>query len=324
MITQSYFSPALGLSNPHAQTLFPYLTKDRNRTSYIQQTLELEDGDFLDINWKGKATNGKPIIILFHGLESTIDSHYVPRMMQSLDERGWSTVLMHFRGCSHRPNRLAHSYHCGETNDARFFLDWVKNKYPDSPLIAVGFSLGGNMLLKLQAEYADNSPLDASISICAPIQMNICAQRMNQGISRFYQRVLVNDLKNKILLKADRFNYKELIGLNISDIMCLKTFWQFDDLVTAPLHGFKNAHDYYGQSSSRQYLKDIKCPTLMIQALDDPFMTPDIIPTESELSESIELEISQHGGHIGFISGTLRKPSFWLQKRIPEYISNFL
>jgi len=324
MIYQSMFLPIFGLSNPHSQTLIPYLLKDRSTNSYIQQTLELDDGDFLDLSWRTKPANGKPIIILFHGLESTIDSHYVPRIMQALHQKGWSAVLMHFRGCSHRPNRLAHSYHCGETGDARYLLDWIQQSYPDSPLIAVGFSLGGNMLLKLQAEYGEDSPLRAAVSVCAPVQVELCARRMNQGFSRLYQRLLVGGLKKKIIDKDDRFDYKELIDLTPSQIARLKTFWQFDDLVTAPLHGFKGVHDYYGQSSSRQYLKDIKKPTLMIHALDDPFMTPDIIPHESELSESIELEISTHGGHIGFISGTVCQPVFWLYNRVPEYISRFI
>lgn len=324
MIIQSQFSPAFGLSNPHAQTLFPYLQKEPFIKPIIQQTVELKDGDFIDLSWQGKPKNGSPIIILFHGLESTIDSHYIPRIMNSLQKQNWTCVLMHFRGCSGRPNRLAHSYHCGETGDARYVINLLKDSYPDSTLVATGFSLGGNMLLKLQAEYGSLSPLEAAVSICAPVQMDICARKMDQGISRFYQRILVNDLKSKILNKKHQFNYQQLINLTNKEIQNLKSFWQFDDLVTAPLNGFTDVHDYYSQSSARQYLKDIQKPTLMIQALDDPFMTPEIIPDVSELSKSIELEVCQHGGHIGFVSGSITKPCFWLQQRIPEYIKQFI
>lgn len=324
MITHSQFCPAIGLANPHLQTLFPYLISNPGNIRSTQQALELEDGDFLDLSWCGKPVNGKPIIVIFHGLESSIDSHYVPRMMRALQQHGWTSLLMHFRGCSGRPNRLARSYHSGETGDALHLLEWLRKHYPDSPLVAIGFSLGGNMLLKLQGESGGNSPLEAAVSVCAPIQLNLCADRMNQGFSRLYQRHLVSRLNQKILDKAGFIDYKKLIGMSVEDIKRLKTFWAFDNLITAPLHGFKDVHDYYGQSSARQYLKNIKRPTLMIHALDDPFMTAEIVPDETELSDSVELELCQHGGHIGFITGSLYKPVFWLQHRIPEYLSNFI
>lgn len=324
MIIQSHFRPAFGLSNPHLQTLLPLLLKNRSNKKYFQQTLELDDGDFLDCSWTAEPVNGKPIVIVFHGLEGSIDSHYASGIMQALRERGWQAVLMHFRGCSGRPNRLPRSYHSGETSDARTLIDTLKSKYPDAPLAAVGYSLGGNMLLKLQAEYASESPLKAVVSICAPVQLDLCAQRLNRGFSRLYQRYLIGHLKQKLYDKAARFDFEQLIGLNKREIKQLKTFWQFDDLATAPLHGFSGVDDYYARSSARQYLKEIRKPSLIIHALDDPFMLPDIVPDEMELSESVELELSKYGGHVGFVAGSVRKPVFWLQKRIPEYLSSFL
>lgn len=324
MIIQSQFRPAFGLSNPHLQTLLPLLLKDRGENNYFHQTLELDDGDFLDLTWTAKPVSEKPIVVVFHGLEGSIESHYVSTIMRALHQHGWQGLLMHFRGCSNRPNRLARSYHSGETGDARYLLSWLRNRYPHVPLAAIGYSLGGNMLLKLQAEYGNNSPLEVVISICAPMQMDLCAQRLNQGLSLIYQRYLIGHLKQKMTSKAQRFDFDKLIGISNNEIKRLKTFWEFDDLVTAPLHGFSGVHDYYGRCSARQYLKEIKKPTLIIHALDDPFMTPDIVPDESELSEFVELELSQYGGHVGFIAGSLRKPVFWLQKRIPEYLSDFL
>ena len=324
MIIQSQFRPAFGLSNPHMQTLFPLLLKNDGNKKYFHQTLELDDGDFLDCSWTDEPVNGKPIVVVFHGLEGSVDSHYVSGIMQALREHGWQAVLMHFRGCSGRPNRLPHSYHSGETGDARTLIDTLKSKYPDAPLAAVGYSLGGNMLLKLQAEYAGDSPLKAVVSICAPVQLDLCAQRLNQGFSRLYQRYLIGHLKQKLYNKASRFDFEQLIGLNKRGIKQLKTFWQFDDLATAPLHGFSGVDDYYARSSARQYLKKIRKPSLIIHALDDPFMLPGIVPDELELSESIELELSKHGGHVGFVAGSVRKPVFWLQERIPEYLSSFL
>ena len=324
MIIQSQFRPAVGLSNAHLQTLLPLLLKSPGNENFIEQTLELEDGDFVDLMWTGKPENGRPIVIVFHGLEGSIDSHYATRIMPVLKQQGWTGLLMHFRGCSKRPNRLAHSYHSGETNDARYLIEWVTQTYPDSSLAAIGFSLGANMLLKLQAEYASHSPLKAAISICAPVRLDLCAQRLNQGLSRLYQHHLIGQLNQKLNSKVEQFDFERLIGLHKNEIKQIKTFWQFDDKVTAPLHGFKDVHDYYARCSARQYLKDIKATTLMIHALDDPFMTSGMMPDESELSNSVVLELSQHGGHIGFIGGRLSKPVFWLQQRIPEYLSNYL
>lgn len=324
MITQSLFRPVFGLSNPHLQTLLPFLLKKSGNQQYNQQTLELDDGDFLDLSCLGELRDGRPIVVLFHGLEGSIDSHYAKTIMTALHQQGWVALLMHFRGCSHRPNRLAHSYHSGETEDARYLLGWLKQKYPTSSLAAVGISLGGNMLLKLQAEYGENSPLKSAVSVCAPVQLDLCAKRLNQGFSRFYQRHLIIRLNKKLTNKAEQFDFEKLIGLNKNEIKKIKTFWQFDDQVTAPLHGFKDVHDYYGRSSARQYLKEIKKPTLMIHALDDPFMQRDSVPDESELSNSIELELSKHGGHIGFIAGSLNKPVFWLPQRISEYIYKYI
>lgn len=324
MIIQSQFRPILGLSNAHVQTILPFLLKKAVLRNLNQQTLELDDGDFIDLCWLGEPDNGCPIVVLFHGLEGSVESHYVKTIMQSLHHQGWTALLMHFRGCSNKPNRLPRSYHSGETGDARYLLTWLKQNFPDSSLAAVGVSLGGNMLLKMQAEYGDNSPLKAAVSICAPVQLSLCADRLNEGVSRIYQRHLINRLNKKLYDKAEKFDFESLIGLNKNEIKQIKTFWQFDDRITAPLHGFKDVHDYYARSSARQYLKEIKKPTLMIHALDDPFMQRDSVPDVSELSESIDLELCEHGGHIGFISGSLVQPRFWLQQRVPEYILKFI
>ncbi|MDH5389067.1 MAG: hydrolase [Gammaproteobacteria bacterium] len=324
MIIQSQFRPASGLSNPHVQTLLPFILKKAGNDQCRQQTLELADGDFLDLSWLGEPKDGRPIIVLFHGLEGSIDSHYAKTIMQALHQQGWVALLMHFRGCSRRPNRLARSYHSGETEDARYLLGWLKQTYPDSALAAVGISLGGNMLLKLQAEYGDQSPLKAAVSVCAPVQLNLCAKKLTKGLSRIYQWHLIKLLNQKLRNKAEKFDFDKLIGLSRNEIKNIKTFWQFDDRVTAPLHGFKDVHDYYARSSARQYLKDIKKPTLMIHALDDPFMQRDSVPDESALSESVELELSEHGGHIGFIAGSLRQPVFWLPQRISEYLYKYI
>jgi len=324
MILQSKFKPAYGLGNSHAQTLLPTFIRNKLKFSGVKQTLELDDGDFLDLMWTEKPLNNKAIVIVFHGLEGSIESPYAKGIMLAIKKRGWTGLLMHFRGCSDRSNRLPRSYHSGETGDAKILLGWLQKNFPDSPLAAVGFSLGGNMLLKLQAELGRLSPFKAIVSVCAPLLLNVCADKLNKGFSRIYQRHLIGNLKRKLTVKADEHNYEKLIDLDSDKINKLNDFWQFDNMVTAPLHGFVDVKDYYARSSARQYLKQINKPSLILLSLDDPFMTQDIIPKETELSASTQLEISKHGGHVGFISGSALKPVFWLEERIPEYISEFI
>ena len=324
MIIKSQFTPAPGLHNPHLQTLFPSLIYKRSGPDFIEQSIELDDGDFLDLAWTHKPRANKPIVVLFHGLEGSSNSHYIKGLMASIQRTGWTGVLMHFRGCSARQNRLARSYHSGDTADAKYMLSWLQQQYPDSPLAAVGFSLGGNMLLKLLAELGTKSPLLAAVSVCAPLVLNDCALRLQSGFSRFYQKHLLNCLKSSLLEKAKYHDYSKLINLDIANLDQIKSFRTFDDLVTAPLNGFKDVDDYYKQCSSRQYLNQIKTPALIIHSLDDPFMTPDTAPEADELSDSVVLELSETGGHVGFVGGSLFKPEYWLDSRVPDFLSGYL
>ncbi len=320
MIIQSQFTPATGLSNPHLQTLFPTFIRNQLMFSGIDESLELEDGDFLDLVWTDKPQSNKPIVIVFHGLEGSIDSPYAKGMMLAIQKQGWVGLLMHFRGCKRR-NRLPKTYHSGETEDAKQLLRWLGEHYPRSTLAAVGFSLGGNMLLKLQAELGSESPLKTIVSICPPLQLNACADRLNAGFSKIYQRYLLKHLHRKIKVSSVKHNYETIINLPPKTMSGIKSFWEFDDRVTAPLHGFSGVGEYYKKCSARQYLIKIKKPSLIVLAQDDPFMTEGIVPGENELSESVILELSEHGGHVGFIGGSVFKPEYWLEKRVPEFLS---
>jgi len=320
MISNSEFVPAAGLKNCHLQTLLPTLLRSRLKVDYINQALELPDGDFIDLSWTEKPVNDKPIVIVFHGLEGSGNSPYSKGIMREIKKQGWTGLVMHFRGCSGKLNRLARSYHSGETGDAMTLISWLTSEYPGSPLMAIGYSLGGNMLVKLQGELGDKSPLVAAVSVCAPLELNECAIRINQGFSRFYQSHLINRLKAKVIHKRTRIDLNLPNEFNIKKI---KTFRQFDNHITAPLHGFNGVDDYYMKASSKQYIKHIKKPTLIIQALDDPFMSNKVIPVENELSEFTRLEISQYGGHVGFVSGSVLKPIFWLEERIIKYLSRY-
>jgi len=334
MIINSQFIPATGLTNPHLQTLVPYLMRRKLSFKGIKQSFDLPDGDVLDLVWTEKpdtydtplnATSPhKPIVIIFHGLEGSIESHYAKGMMLVIKKKGWIGLFMHFRSCAKNMNRRANLYHSGETGDAKAILNWLKLSYPQSSLAAIGFSLGGNMLLKLVAELGENSPLSAVVSVSAPLVLQQSAVRLNKGFSRLYQMHLLGLLKQKLIQKFEQHDYQQLIGFQLKNMNKIKTIRDFDDWITAPLYGFESAEDYYQQCSSRQFLSAIKMPVLIIQAYDDPFMGSKMLPHITELSPDVQLELSQAGGHVGFIGGSILRPYYWLERRVPDYLSAFI
>lgn len=317
--------PAWGLGNPHVQTLLPRFI-NRRSLDVTWQELPLPDGDFVDLAWRTQPVSDSttPIVAVFHGLEGSLCSPYARDILRAIEQRGWYGVLMHFRGCAGRINRLPRSYHSGETGDAHYFLTGLREQYPHAPLAAVGYSLGGNMLLKLQAEWGAESPLRAAVSVSAPLKLDICADRINQGFSKVYERHLVRSLVRKVLAKFTDHDYEKLIGLTPQQIEKARTFREFDNRFTAPIHGFADADDYYQQSSAYHYLGDIRQPALIIQAYDDPFMTPAILPDPKQLPDNVQLAVSPRGGHVGFVNGSIARPHYWLTEAVPDYLARFL
>ncbi len=314
---RSSFVPMKGFSNAHFQTTLPSLLNRTKHPHFIHQAFELDDGDFLDLAWQQlPALDSRPLIIIFHGLEGSVYSPYANRMMEALDTEGFNSVVMHFRGCFDKQNRLARAYHSGETGDAKAFIAHLVHTYPERTLGAVGYSLGGNMLMKLQGELGESSPLFAAVSVSAPLRLEQTADYINSGVSRFYQKILMDPLKKRLLEKFEHHDYEKIIGLKKEDVPALKSFWEYDDLFTGPIHGFENAKEYYTRSSAQQYIQHITKATLIIHAKDDPFMPVSVLPDEDELPENITMEVSEHGGHVGFIGGTLLKPKYWLEERI--------
>ena len=316
------FKPAIGLRDAHSQTLYPAIFRKIEDLEVEIEVFELSDGDFVECYWHNIRDN-QPIVILFHGLEGSYMSPYIKGIMKALKLEGYTSVLMHFRGCATNENRLARCYHSGETNDAKEWIATLEKRYPNTPLFAIGYSIGGNMLLKLLGEYGDKSPLRGAVSISAPLQLDICANKMNRGFSKFYQYHLMKNLKRSLLAKYKRHDMESIIGVDEKRVEDMRTFWEFDGIYTGPIHGFKNAQNYYQKSSAKGYLKSIRAETLIIHSLDDPFMTPEILPTFDEVSSSVELEIYPKGGHVGFVSGSILKPKYWLEYRVIEYLKRF-
>jgi predicted alpha/beta-fold hydrolase len=318
MIKQSTFKPAWWLPGPHLQTLWPLTRRRRPDPQMREERIELPDGDFLDITWLGHNTG--PTVLLLHGLEGSIQSHYAATLMSALNTREFNLVFMHFRGCSGEPNRLPRGYHFGETCDLGFMVDLIGERLKRPLDAVVGFSLGGNVLLKWLGVQAGDCPLKTAIAVSVPFLLSDSATRMNQGLSKYYQAHLMKSMK-----RSYREKFSHIPSPLSVDVGQLQSFWAFDEQITAPLHGFAGAEEYYAKSSSRQYLGRIAVPTLILHARDDPFMWPDTVPADTELSNTVTLELSDHGGHVGFVSGALPwRPHYWLEQRIIEHLESML
>ncbi len=325
MIKKSLFKPAWWLRNTHLQTLYPPLFRESEATPERQrERLATPDGDFLDLDWCGEGDG--PLVILLHGLTGSSRSGYILGLQSSLLSRGLRSVALNFRGCSGEPNWLARAYHSGDTGDIDFLYRTLRRREPETVMLAVGFSLGGNVLLKWLGEKGRDLHLNAAVAVSVPLVLSICATKLDTGFAKIYRHHLIRELKHYMAVKLrylrDTGNAAEAEKIiRLCDLSDIKSFWDYDDRVVARLHGFKDVHHYYSQSSSRQYLSDIAVPTLLIQASDDPFMTREVLPGAEELSHHVRLEVAEKGGHVGFIGGNVPfKPCFWLENRISEFL----
>jgi len=288
-----------------------------------RETLELPDGDATAIDWPQSGADvpqSAPLLVILHGLEGSAESIYAKTLMHAATKRGWRSCVLHSRDCGDYRNRLPRRYHAGETNDIRYFLTQLRERGNTGPLFAAGYSLGGNILLKYLGEAAAQSPLEAAVAVCAPLDLHQCAYALNSGFSKVYQHYLIKRMKTALRRKFSRHT----AAFDWRRAMQASTFAEFDDAVTAPLHGFANMQDYYARCSSGQFLKDIRRPTLLINSLDDPFMTPAVIPQAENLGPNVMLELSDSGGHVGFIEGgTPWRPRYYLPSRILAFFETY-
>lgn len=316
MIRQGDFKPAWWLPGPHAQTLWPSLFRSRPELPLEWERLELPDGDFLDLVHVGRRS--APTVLLLHGLEGNLQSHYAGGLLEALYREGYHGVIMHFRNCSEEPNRLTRSYHSGETGDLQRVLELLRERDGQPVRAVVAISLGGNVLLKWLGETGAQDLVQSAVAISVPFLLGAAADRLDRGLSRLYRRHLINKLRRSYRRKFDGMPSP----LDV-DLARLHNFWEFDDRITAPLHGFAGVEDYYRRCSCRQFIPGIRTPTLILHAKDDPFMWPDTPPTAEELPEMVTMELCEHGGHVGFIGGALPwRPKYWLEQRVVEYLAD--
>ncbi|WP_106478530.1 hydrolase [Phytohalomonas tamaricis] len=310
------YRPPQGLSNRHIQTLLPRILP---KPSLPRDTeiLNLPDGDFVELSWARPAPNNPkaPIFILFHGLEGSANSPYARMLLTMAAKKGWRAVLMHFRGCGQAANRLHRAYHSGDTADAYWFLGQLAVRYPYALKVAAGVSLGANMLLKLVAEQGgDGLDLAGAIAISAPLDLAASADALNIGFASVYQRHLLHALRRKLHTKLAQEGFP--LKLTAKQVAQLDTFWAYDNEVTAPLHGFTSASDYYQRASAGRMIDRIELPTLILHAQDDPFAPRDLFQRLPSPSACVRVELTRHGGHVGFIERKGGILCSWLSRRI--------
>ncbi len=308
------------LPGGHLQTLYTSLFVPVPQVVYRRERLELPDGDFVDLDWVDGPANA-PVLLLFHGLEGNSRGHYALSLMQAAQIRGWRGVVAHFRGCSGEPNRLPRAYFAGDSGDIGTLVQHVCSHAGSTRIYAAGVSLGGNALLKWLGEQgaAATRKVVAAAAISAPMDLHASGNALDQGFNRWvYTGHFLSTLKIKALQKLKQhpqlFDRKK-----VSDATTLR---EFDSLVTAPLHGYRDADDYWTRASSKPGLVHVRVPTLLVNARNDPFLPAAALPTPAQVSPSVSLDFPETGGHVGFVSGPFPGRLDWLTQRLLNFFED--
>ena len=312
------------LSGGHAQTIYPLLIRP-DPLPYHRDRWETPDGDFIDLDWNvvPPASNGadtRPLLVLFHGLEGSSVSHYAITLMRAATAIGWSGVVVNFRGCSGESNRLPRAYHSGDSDEIDWILRRLRALCPTRPCYAVGVSLGGNALLKWLGERQAGAGdcLRAAAAISAPLDLTACGHHLARGFNRIYTQYFLRTLKRNATEKLRRypglFDERRMSAAN--------SLYEFDDVVTAPLHGFAGADDYWRKASSKPWLTGIRLPTLVLNAQNDPFLPAQALPLARQAAASVRLEFPRQGGHVGFVTGSLPGRLDWLPQRLLHFFQH--
>ncbi len=297
----------------------------RRRVRRRQERLQTADGDFVDLDWlQAPAPAHAPILLILHGLEGSASSHYALGLQAAAGERGWRAVTLNFRSCSGEPNRLPRFYHSGDTADLDDVVRVIVARYPAASIGAVGVSLGGNVLLKWLGEHGEALPAQVvgAVGISVPFDLEACARVLDRGVPKaLYTSNFLRTLRRKVRAKAK--TYPGFVDVKAA--LRARTFADYDRIVTAPLHGFTDERDYWHRSSSGPFLAHIRRPVLLINALDDPFIPVASLPAAAALPPGIQTEFTPHGGHAGFLEGTVPwRPRSWAEARAVDFLDPLL
>jgi len=299
-IELSHYKSPLWLPGGHLQTMFPALFRKVAQVTHLQQRLELADGDFLDLGWSGRAS--RRLAILSHGLEASAETEYIQGIAAVLIRHGWDVLAWTFRGCGPQPNRLLRMYHSGSTEDLDAIIQLALATHPANHIDLIGFSLGGNLTLKYLGEgrFPISPRLHRAVAISVPCDLACSSRQLATASNKIYMARFLRKMRAKIQVKNQMFPGQ----LDLSGLEKIRRFQEFDDRFTAPLHGFRDAADYWARNSCRPFLPHIRLPTLILNAANDPFLGPDCYPwQEAEESDFLHLEVPKTGGHVGFHLG---------------------
>ena len=317
------YRPAWFVPGRHLRTLWGKFVRRRPRVSTTVERWTTPNEDILFVH-RVQGPTTSPRLVLLHGLEGSPNSHYARGLLARAHTLGWSATAVVFRTCGGQMNHTRRFYHSGETTDLDFVIRRLTNEAPESPIVLAGFSLGGNVLLKWLGERGSDIPrtVRAAAAVSVPYDLARGSRYINRGFSRVYERHFLRSLVRKASDKRQRFPD---VAPDV-DLATLRTMWDFDDAVTAPVHGFRDATDYYERSSSLRWLDRIRVPTLLISAADDPFLPREVLDEVRAAARSnpdLHCEFPERGGHVGFIAGSLPwRPLYWAEWRVMDFLSN--
>jgi predicted alpha/beta-fold hydrolase len=320
------FRPAWWLRGRHPQTVGGRLLRPRRAVGLRRERIDIPDGDFLDLDWAESPEDDRdgPLVVLLHGLEGSARSGYALELYRQLHRVGLDAVGLNFRSCSGEPNRRPRLYHSGETGDLEHLLEMLRARFPHRPLAAVGVSLGGNVLLVHLGRRGDDTPLAAAAVISVPFDLAAGSAALDSFVGRHvYLRVLLRSMQAKARARAAELG---AAGADIPRALAARGFHDFDDALTAPIHGFDGVDDYYGRCSSGQWLPGVRRPTALLHALDDPFMPSDAVACDAiAANPHLVPALQPHGGHVGFVEGaTPLRPRFWAEREAARFVAGVL
>ncbi len=312
------FSAAPWLANRHLQTLYAALLARAPRVPFRRERWDTPDGDFVDVDFI-EGVPGSPWVHLYHGLEGSSNSPYARMLMHHVRRRGWRGSVFHFRGCSGEPNRLPRAYHSGDSEEIDWSIRRVKNLAGRSPLYAAGVSLGGNAFAKWLGERgaAACRVVERAAAVSAPLDLMAAGDALGRGFARVYSWHFLGTLKRSSLAKLDRF--PDLY--DAAKVRNARSLREFDNLVTAPLHGFRDTDDYWTRASAKPHLKGIRVPTLLLNARDDPFLPEAVLPRAEDVSRFVTLDFPARGGHVGFVTSPFPGHIEWLPRRLMAFFA---
>jgi predicted alpha/beta-fold hydrolase len=325
MTTAPPYRPAWFVPGRHLRTLWGKFVRRRPRVPTTIERWATSDDDVLVIH-RLQGSPARPLLVLLHGLEGSPNSHYARGLLARAHERGWSAAALVFRTCGGEMNQTRRFYHSGETTDLDFAIRRLTSETPDAPIVLAGFSLGGNVMLKWLGERGSDMPpaVRAAAAVSVPYDLARGSRYINRGFARLYERHFLRSLVRKATEKRQRFPD---IAPEV-DFATLRSMWDFDDAVTAPVHGFRDATDYYERSSSLGWLDRIRVPTLLVSAVDDPFLPPEVLDevrAAARSNKALHCDFPEHGGHVGFIAGSLPwRPLYWAEWRVMEFLASHL